>query len=77
MSDARTHRRLAAILAADVAGYSRHSGMDEAGTVAALRLIWAEVFNPAVASHQGRVVKPWATGRWFNSAARSMPWIAP
>ena len=46
MSEASIMRRLAAILAADVVGYSRMMGEDEAGTLAALRKIWSELFNP-------------------------------
>jgi adenylate cyclase len=55
-------RRLAAILAADVAGYSRMMGADEVGTVAALRQIWTETFNPAVAARRGRIVKMMGDG---------------
>ena len=62
MSEATTMRRLAAILAADVVGYSRMMGEDEAGTLAALRKIWSELFNPAVASHRGRIVKMMGDG---------------
>ena len=62
MTDPRTHRRLAAILAADVVGYSRLMGVDEAGTLAALRLRWREVLTPAVARHRGRVVKVMGDG---------------
>jgi class 3 adenylate cyclase/pimeloyl-ACP methyl ester carboxylesterase len=50
-------RRLAAILAADVAGYSRMMSADEAATLAALQAHRADVVNPAVARHGGRVVK--------------------
>jgi class 3 adenylate cyclase/pimeloyl-ACP methyl ester carboxylesterase len=50
-------RRLAAILAADVAGYSRLMSEDEAGTLAALQAHRSEVVNPAIARHSGRVVK--------------------
>ena len=57
MPEIRTQRRLAAILAADVVGYSRLMGADEAGALAALRAMWADVFNPAVAAHNGRLVK--------------------
>ena len=57
MSDARTTRRLAAILAADVVGYSRMMGTDEAGTLAALKRHRERLFDPAVAAHNGRVVK--------------------
>jgi adenylate cyclase len=57
MAQPRTQRRLAAILAADVVGFSRLVGADEAGALAALRAMWADVFYPAVAAHNGRVVK--------------------
>lgn len=57
MTDPRIHRRLAAILAADVVGYSRLMGADEPGTLAALRSRWKDVLTPAVSRHSGRVVK--------------------
>ena len=57
MAEQQISRRLAAILAADVAGYSRMMGEDESGTVAALRRIWTDTFNPAVAAGHGRIVK--------------------
>jgi adenylate cyclase len=50
-------RRLAAILAADVAGYSRLMGADEAGTLAALKAHRAELTDVKIAEHRGRVVK--------------------
>ena len=50
-------RRLSGILAADVVGYSRMMGADEAGTLDALKAMRAEVVDPKVAEHQGRVVK--------------------
>ena len=50
-------RRLAAILAADVAGYSRMMAANETATLAALQRHRAEVLNPAIARHHGRVVK--------------------
>jgi adenylate cyclase len=50
-------RRLAAILAADVAGYSRLIGADEQGTLDRLRSIRAEVIDPIIAEHRGRIVK--------------------
>jgi class 3 adenylate cyclase len=49
-------RRLAAILAADVAGYSRLIGADEGATLQAFKTIHAEVANPAIDSHNGRLV---------------------
>src|SRR5215472_400692 len=55
-------RRLAAILAADVAGYSRLIGADEEGTLNRLRSIRAEVVDPKIAEHRGRVVKTTGDG---------------
>lgn len=50
-------RRLAAILAADVVGYSRLMGEDEAGTLARLKACRKELVTPAIAAHRGRIVK--------------------
>jgi adenylate cyclase len=50
-------RRLAAILAADVVGYSRLMGADEAGTISALKALRQDVIEPLVAAHRGRIVK--------------------
>src|SRR5215468_4333367 len=55
-------RRLAAILAADVAGYSRLMGEDEEGTVAALKAIRREFGDPKIAEHRGRIVKTTGDG---------------
>jgi TolB-like protein/class 3 adenylate cyclase len=55
-------RRLAAILAADVAGYSRLIGADEEGTLNRLRSIRAEVIDPKIAEHRGRIVKTTGDG---------------
>jgi adenylate cyclase len=55
-------RRLAAILAADVAGYSRLIGADESGTLQALKTIRAELLDPAIAAHKGRLVKTTGDG---------------
>jgi adenylate cyclase len=57
MIEQRINRRLAAILAADVVGYSRLMGADEAGTLSALKRHREAVFDPAVAAHNGRIVK--------------------
>jgi len=57
-----TTRRLAAILAADAAGYSRLIGADEAGTLGRLRTIRAEVIDPAITTHHGRLVKTTGDG---------------
>src|SRR5262249_30512167 len=59
---ASTTRRLAAILAADVAGYSRLIGADESGTLQALKAIRAELIDPTIASHNGRLVKTTGDG---------------
>ncbi|HEV2334488.1 MAG TPA: adenylate/guanylate cyclase domain-containing protein [Stellaceae bacterium] len=58
----RTERRLAAILAADIAGYSRLMGADEEGTLAALKAIRAELGDPKIAEHRGRIVKTTGDG---------------
>src|SRR5579863_5579911 len=57
-----TRRRLAAILAADVAGYSRLMGADEEGTLARLKALRAELIDPAIAQHNGRIVKTTGDG---------------
>ena len=57
MAEERTERRLAAIMSADVAGYSRLMGKDETGTLSALKALRKDVFAPQVAAHKGRVVK--------------------
>jgi TolB-like protein len=55
-------RRLAAILAGDVAGYSRLMGVDEVGTLNNLKAIRRELADPAIAAHHGRVVKTTGDG---------------
>ena len=57
MAAERIQRRLAAILAADVVGYSRLMAADEAGTLARLRTLRKELFDPQVDGHRGRIVK--------------------
>ena len=57
MAEERINRKLAAILAADVVGYSRLMAADEAGTLAALKQHRELVFDPAVGAHNGRIVK--------------------
>jgi TolB-like protein/class 3 adenylate cyclase/cytochrome c-type biogenesis protein CcmH/NrfG len=58
----RPERRLAAILAADVAGYSRLIGVDEEGTLHRLKSIRAEVIDPVIAASRGRLVKTTGDG---------------
>src|SRR5216684_2747099 len=62
MTEAQLERRLAAILAADVAGYSRLMGADEVGTLATLKAHRREVVDPAIAAHNGRIVKTTGDG---------------
>jgi len=62
MSTAASNRRLAAIMVADMVGYSRMMEADEAGTHSALQRIWDETFNPAVAARHGRIVKRMGDG---------------
>jgi adenylate cyclase len=50
-------RKLAAILAADVVGFSRLAGVGEEGTLARLRSLRTDLIDPAIAAHRGRVVK--------------------
>ena len=50
-------RKLAAILAADVVGYSRLAGSDEERTLARLRALRSDLIDPTIAVHHGRVVK--------------------
>jgi len=56
------NRRLAAVLAADMAGYSRLIGVDEQGTLDRLRAIRSEIVDPSVATHNGRIVKTTGDG---------------
>jgi TolB-like protein len=57
MPGTRLQRRLAAILAADVVGYSRLMGIDEAGTLARLQALRRDPIDPTIAAHSGRIVK--------------------
>ena len=62
MAIERVERRLAAILAADVAGYSRLMGADEEGTLAQLKVHRREVIDPKIGEHKGRIVKTTGDG---------------
>ena len=55
-------RRLAAILAADMVGYSRLVSVDEEGTIARLRALRADLIDPSIAKHGGRLVKTTGDG---------------
>ena len=62
LDDRRVERRLAAILAADVVGYSRLMGADEVGTLTALKAHRRELIDPKIAEHHGRIVKTTGDG---------------
>ncbi len=62
-------RRLAAVLAADVAGYSRLMGNDEEGTLARLKAVRKALVDPAIASHRGRIVKTTGDGMLIEFAS--------
>src|SRR6516225_3627680 len=62
MAEERFERRLTAILAADVAGYSRLMGADEEGTLAALKTLGGEVVDPKIKEHRGRIVNTTGDG---------------
>ena len=73
-SEPRVERRLAAILAADVASYSRLMGIDEEGTLRALKGHRGALIDPCIASHRGRIVKTTGDGMLveFSSAVDAM-----
>ena len=75
MPEGRVHRRLAAILAADVAGYSRLMGLDEVGTARTLRE-HRKVTDALVAKHGGRLVKTTGDGVLleFPSVVDAVEW---
>jgi len=62
MAEERVQRRLAAILAADVVGYSKMMGQDEAGTLARLKALRSEFLHPKIAEYGGRIVKTTGDG---------------
>jgi adenylate cyclase len=69
MAEHRVERRLAAILAADVAGYSLLMGADEEGTLARLNAYRREFLEPTVAAHRGRIVKRTGDGMLVEFAS--------
>jgi adenylate cyclase len=74
MTPPRIERRLAAIMAADVAGYSRLMGIDGVGTLNALKEHRRERIDPTIARHNGRISRQRATGCWWSLPASSMLW---
>jgi len=69
VEEQRVQRRLAAILAADVAGYSRLTGVDEEGTIARLRALRRELIDPTIDAHRGRIVKTTGDGMLIEFAS--------
>jgi TolB-like protein/class 3 adenylate cyclase len=69
LSDERVERRLAAVLAADVAGYSRLMGANEEGTLSRLKAVRKALIDPAIASHRGRIVKTTGDGMLVEFAS--------
>jgi len=69
MAEGRTVRRLAAILAADIVGYSRMMGADEEGTLAAVKECRRELIDPKIADYQGRIVKRTGDGALVEFAS--------
>jgi adenylate cyclase len=69
MAEERVERRLAAILAADVAGYSRLMGTDEEGTLAVLKGHRRELIDPLIDQHRGRIFKTTGDGMLIEFAS--------
>ena len=69
MAEERVERRLAGILAADMVGYSRLMEVDEAGTLAALKAHRAQLIDPEIAAHKGRIVKTTGDGMLVEFAS--------
>jgi TolB-like protein/class 3 adenylate cyclase/Tfp pilus assembly protein PilF len=69
LTNERVERRLAAVLAADVAGYSRLMGGDEEGTLAELKAIRKNLVDPAISEHRGRIVKTTGDGMLVEFAS--------
>jgi adenylate cyclase len=69
MAEERLQRRLAAIMSADVVGYSRLMGLDEAGTLSRLNTLRRDLIDPAIAAHSGRIVKLMGDGALVEFAS--------
>ena len=69
MAEERLQRRLAAILSADVVGYSRLMGIDEAGTLARLKAMRRDFFDPLITAHSGRTFKLMGDGALVEFAS--------
>jgi adenylate cyclase len=62
VSNSRVEHRFAVVMCADVVGYSRLMGIDEEGTLAALRAIRRDLFDPSIEQHRGRIVRTMGDG---------------
>ena len=69
MTDKRVERRLAAVLAVDIAGYSRLMGADEEGTLANLKALRKALVDPKIVEHRGRIVKTTGDGMLVEFAS--------
>jgi adenylate cyclase len=69
LSANRVERRLAGVLAADIAGYSRLMGRDEEGTLAQLKALRRTLIDPKIAEHRGRIVKTTGDGMLLEFAS--------
>ena len=69
MLEQHVERRPAAILAADVAGYSRLTGADEEGTITQLRVLRKDVVDPTISTHHGHIVKTTGDGMLVEFAS--------
>ena len=69
MTDKRVERRLAAVMAADVAGYSRLMGADEEGTLGKLKALRKALVDPKIVEHRGRIVKTTGDGMLVEFAS--------
>src|SRR6266446_6715073 len=72
----QAERQLAAVVAADIAGYSRLMGADEEGTLAQLKACRRELIDPGIARHRGRIVKTTGDGflAEFPSPVEAVRW---
>src|SRR5215204_1955658 len=73
----RAERQLVAVVAADVAGYSRLMGADEEGTLARLKACRRDLIDPGIARHRGRIVKTTGDGILieFSSPVEAVRWV--
>ena len=76
MAGKTVQRRLAAILAADVVGYSQLMSIDEVRTLDALKAHRRELLDPAIAAHHGRIVKTTGDGALPRTGASSSAWAS-